>query len=232
MSFIGPRSLAAAVLTVILAAGCTTTPHSIRVTRDADTDMVPGEKMVIVVTRYRHEGIDASELQSIEQTLEACVRAPMENAVENVMFLPPSDFRKAIPENTLGASGSKSPATVLHVLTAPAIGEKLAETRVRYVVLLDASYETSAAKLGTYPGQGGIFVVNEWQQQATIQATILDLKHGRVSGSVRTRSIGVEGGGMGLIYIIPVPLYVNTMAESGNCSALGKELADFFAPKI
>ena len=203
-----------------------------QVTRDAATEIVPGDQMVIVVTRYRHEGTDVSELESVEGTLEPCVRTPMEEAGRNFMFLPPEDFRKAIPKNALGASGSKTPAALLHELAAPAVAAKLAKARVRYVVLLDASYETSPANFGTHAsGQGGIAFVNEWQQNAIIQATILDLKHVQVSGTVRTRSVGTEGGGLGLFYIIPVPLYYNTMAESGNCGALGKELDNFFASK-
>lgn len=231
MSPIGPRSLAVAVLTVMLAAGCTTSPHSVKVIRDADTDLVPGERMAIVLTRYRREGTDISELEPVEGTLEPCVRLPMEEAGRNFMFLPPQEFRNAIPANALGAAGSKPPAGVLHELAAAPVAEKLAEARVRYVVLLDASYETSPARLGAHSGgQGGIAVVNEWRQYSTIEATILDLKYGKVSGSVRTRSIGAEGGGVGLIYIIPFPLYYNTMTESGNCGALGKELDNFFAP--
>lgn len=212
--------------------GCTVTPDTVSVVRDADTDMFAGERMVVVVTRYRNEGIDAAELKSIEQTLEQCVRIRMQEIRDIFAFLPPDDFREMVPEKALGATGSLSPTARVRELAAPAVAVRLTEARLRYVVLLDASYATSPSEWGVASSQGGIAVGRQWRQDSVIQATILDLKHARIAGSIRVRSVGQEGAGLGLIYIIPFPYYYNTLPESGNCAALGKELAEFLTRGI
>ena len=206
-------------------------PDSVRVIRDADTEIVAGERMAIIVWRYRHEGTDVVELDTAERTLEPCIRAQMDDAGRNFTFLPAEDFRKVVPNTILSSAGSKTADSVARDLAAAPLAMPLADARLRYVVLLDGSYSTSPSRWTVTPGEVGVAVAKEWTQESIIQATIVDLKHVRVSGSVRTRATGSEAAGMMVVFIFPLPVYVNTRAKAGNCSAIGKELADFFAPE-
>lgn len=220
--------------------GCSSDgPRTVRVIRDADTEIIAGERMAVILTRYRQEDVEVTELEPVEATFEECIETQIRAAHGNVDFVPADDFRKLVSRDTRRSEGFKSPESLLRTLAGPGTASRLTKARLRYVLLLDASYATGPSEWWDGGSGGGavgfIAAGKSWRQDAVMEATILDMKHARVAGSVRTRSVGSEGagGGVGIIVIIPVafPVYFNSMTESGNCRALGKELARFFSSK-
>ncbi|MGH6689172.1 MAG: hypothetical protein ACREF4_00605 [Gammaproteobacteria bacterium] len=209
----------------LLAAGCGST--SVTSERQAETKAVADEHIVVLLSRYIRQGVVEKELESVESGLEACIRAAAQRANETQAFLYPADFRRLISAKPTGTEAPGSPELVLRWLNEPAIAARLAAARVRFVVLLEASYHTSESRWGGGGGGGGFAIGKEWVQNASIQATILDLKHARIAGSINSRSSGPEGGGVGVLIIIPFPIYFTSMAESRACAAIGTALARF-----
>jgi len=219
----------AAIFACIVMAGCgSVSPRTVRVTQDADTDIVAGDHIAIILSRYRRKGFETKELEPVEAWLEECIRTELKAVYENLMFLPPDAFRKLLSMESAEREAFKSPKASLRALAEPVTAARLADAKLRYVVLLDASYTTSPAQLDVEGSSGALVITSIWAQDSLIEATILDVKHVRVTGSVRTRLIGEEGAGVGIVVIIPVPVYFTSMTESNNCKALGKELTVFF----
>lgn len=205
---------------IALVAGCGST--SVKVDRLADTEALAGEQIAVLLSRYSREGAEVTELASTEATVERCVRSAMER--DERVFLPPAEFRKMVAAD-LGAS----PDALLSSLREPDTAARLAGAKLRYVVLLEGSYSTSESKWGGGGGQGAFAVGKEWEQYSSLRATILDLKHARIAGSITSDSTGKEGAGVGIIIIIPFPIYFTSMPESRACIALGRELARFIS---
>jgi hypothetical protein len=220
-------SLFISIAAWILVAGCGST--SVKVERQADTEAFAGEHIVVLLSRYSREGIEVKDLSSIEASLEWCIRTETQRVNDKQLFLPPADLRKLVSADTMDANGSKSPDSLLRSLGEPVTARHLAEAKVRYLVLLEGSYSTSNSRWSSGASQGGFAIAKEWTQYSSIQATILDLKHARIAGSIVSYSTGKEGGGAGVFIIIPFPIYFTSMPESRACAALGKELARFIS---
>ena len=221
-----------AIAAWILVAGCGG-KVSVNVERGADTGILPGEQIVVLLSRYSLEGTDVKDLNSTEAKLEWCIRTETQKVNDRHEFLPPAALRKLVSAEMIGADGSKSPDSLVRLLAEPVTATRLAEARVRYVVLLEGSYSTSKYRLTGFGGSGGGLALgavgSEWTKYSSIQATILDLKHARIAGSINSYSTGNEGGGGGMFLIIPFPFYYTSMPESLACAALSKELAQFIS---
>ena len=208
-----------AIAAWILVAGCGST--SVKVERQAETGAFAGEHIVVLLSGYSREGVEVKELGSVEASLEWCIRTEAQRVDDKHAFLLPADFRKLVSADITGADGSKSPDSLLRSLAEPVTATRLAEAQVRYMVLLEATYSTSRARVSG--GQGAIGA--EWKQYSFLKATILDLKQARIAGSITSYSTGSEGAGLFLI----IPIYFTSMTESRACAALGKELARFIS---
>jgi len=223
-----------AIAASILAAGCATNDPRIHESRQAGTGILPGEQIVVLLSRYSRDGTEVKDLSSIEASLEWCVRWEAQGK-DDLTFLPPAALRKLVSVETRGDDGSKSPELLLRSLGELVTATRLAEAKVRYVVLLEGSYSTSqsgwetASGGGGKGGGGGFTIGRGWTQDSNIRATILDLKHARIAGSIESYLSGKEGAGMGVVLIIPFPYYYSADTESRACAALGEALVRFIS---
>jgi hypothetical protein len=217
--------------------GCGVPSIRIDVERQAETGILPGERIGVLLLRYRIEGIQVEHLRPIQERFEQCIRAGMEMVKGDLTFLPTADIRKLVSADTTTALaayvlddiGTHSPESLLPLLAEPATASRLAEKKVRYMVLLLGFYYTSQSKWAFAAASGGVGAGKEWKQYSFIQATVLDLKHARVAGAANSASTGLEAGALGVFIIIPFPIYITSMTESRACTALGKGLAQFIS---
>lgn len=213
----------------IVAGGCgSENPRTVRVMMDVHAKIVAGEHIAIILSHYRREGVEAKELTPVEATFEQCIQGELKAAHQHLTFVSAKAFRKLAPENTSDRDSLASPESLLRLLTEPSWIAHFADARVRYVVLLDASYSTSPARWKSGGEMYVIVVGKEWTEDAVMEGVLLDLKHSRIAGSVRTRSVDVATAGAGLFVVFPFPIYYSASVESTNCKALGKELATLF----
>jgi hypothetical protein len=162
----------------------------------------------------------------------------MQMVKDDLTFLPSAELRKLVSADTTTAlaayvldDGTQSPEALLPLLVESATALRPAEEKVRYVVLIVGDYHTSSSKFTSDAGAAGSWGVfgKEWEQISFMQATVLDLKHARVAGAASSKAYGNEGGAVGIVYIIPIPLYMTSMTESRACTNLGKSLARFIS---
>jgi hypothetical protein len=223
----------------ILITGCSTSGQRLEITPEAATGILPGEQIVVLVSRYRLEGKLVEDLGAVEQRFEQCIRWGAWTVNGDLTFLPPAALRKLVPADTFAAltayvtdDGTRSPESPLPLLGEPATAKRLAEERLRYVVLVVANYSTSASvkeNVAAIPFPPMFAYAREWTQISDLQATILDLKHARIAGSVTSWLTGNEGAGGGAYFFLPFPVYYTSITESRACATLGKGLARFIA---
>jgi len=221
------RLLPSVAIAAWLAAGCGST--SIHTDRQTETKASAEEHVVVLLSRYRREGVEVDELGSIEGGLEACVRSAAQTVNEGQAFLYPADFRELVSRDAMAPAGSMSVDSLLRALSDRNTAARLVRAQARFAVLLEAAYTTSQSKWGFGSSDAGFAVGKDWTQNSSMRATILDLKHARIAGSITAHSSGPEGGGVGVFIIIPFPIYFTSMAESRACGAIGTELARFLS---
>jgi len=104
--------------------------------------------------------------------------------------------------------------------------------RLRYVIVLDGTHWESGAEPAAGGSGGGGFIGVGWQRVLSLRATVLDLAHRWVAGSISAYASGERGTGVGFVYIIPIPFFFTTMPEAAKvCRGLGRALVRFIAPE-
>ena len=212
---------------LILVAGCGG-KVSIQAERQTTTGILPGEQIVVLLSRYLFEGKLVKDISLPEERLEQCIRTETQGVKDDQMFLSPATFRKLVSADTTAAltaymadDGTQSPESLLRLLAEPVTAKRLAEAKVRYVVLIQATYYTGQASILGEPGTLGVW----WSQNSKLKSTVLDLNHARIAGSIESQSWGSEG----FAVFIAMPMYFASSAELGACAAMGKELARFIS---
>lgn len=215
-----------AIAAWILVAGCGGNV-SVKAERNADTGILPGEQIAVLLLSYSLQGNQVKDISSIEEGFVGCIRTEMQGVKNDLTFLPRAALRKLVSNDTTDALTAflayglspQSREWLLGMLAEPVIATRLAQAKVRYIVLLEASYSSGPSEV---QGSNAGGVVG-WRQYSDLKATILDLRHGRLAGSIESISRGSEGGVLNLV----IPFYFSELAESGACVALGEELGRF-----
>lgn len=215
----------------VLIAGCSSAPL-MREVREAPTGIAKDEVLAFFLATYGHHtgmgrGLREEEVQGaeLERFFDDCLRQEMLARREGLRFVPAHELRAV-------AFGGE-PVAKLHVPSAR-IFERLAERppspRLRYVIVLDGTHwERGAMPEASASGGAGVIGVG-WRRVLSLRATVLDLAHRRVAGSVSAYASGERAVGVGFIYIFPFPFYFSNMPEAGEvCRGLGGALSRFIA---
>jgi hypothetical protein len=119
------------------------------------------------------------------------------------------------------------PEAVTGVLSRPGVGERVAETGVRYIVWLDGSTRKTdgggSLACGAAPGAAGCIGFGWWEKESAYEATIWDLKQAKTAGSVGT---SVTGTSAIIGAVVPLPFIARV--EGTACNRLAEQLRSFF----
>lgn len=213
-------------------AGCSSAPV-VRELRDAPTGVGAHEEIALLLATYGHQTgqgrflkdqyVDGAEF---ERFFDECLRREMLARRESLRFIPARALRQAAfpgqSVGTLHVPGEK----ILGLLADGRLAQHGALNRLRYVIVLDGTHWES----GSRPEGGSGVIGVAWQRVLSLRATVLDLAHGRVAGSITAYASGSRGAGVGIVYIFPIPFFFTTMPEAaGVCRGLGRALVRFIA---
>jgi hypothetical protein len=230
------RGIGLAVVFAFALAGCSSAPV-VRELRDAPTGIGAHEQIAFLLATYGHQTgqgrfltdqyVDGAEF---ERFFDACLRREMLARREGLRFIPARDLREAaFPDQAVGtlhAPGEK----ILGLLADGRLAQHGALNRLRYVIVLDGTHWESGPGLES-SGSGGSGVIGVGARRVlSLRASVLDLAHRRVSGSISAYASGSRGAGVGFVYVIPIPFFFTTMPEAAEvCRGLGGALARFIA---
>jgi len=220
------------------AAGCASKPYTQEI-RQAPAGIGPGERIAIVLSSYEKEGVplgapgrdpeELLELQQRAEELESCVQDAMSSARSAFLFVPAADGRAALFPGRAMHELPLAPAQWLPGQGDDATAERVAAQRLRYVIALKGRWSTTEGKVDVAAGGIGGAVGYEWKRLSNVEATVLDFAHRRVVGELSASSDGAAGWGVGVLVIIPFPIFWASDPQGRACRALGEALARFIA---
>lgn len=155
-----------------------------------------------------------------ERGIDECLPREILDARADLRVVPARSMREEVFPGMQAGQLGLAPEALLERIAAPELP--------RYVIVLEGSEWSSGSELeAAGQGQAG-FVAVRWQYALNLKATVLDLPRRRIAGSLSARAKGTRGAGLGIVYVLPLPIVFYTTPEGAElCRALGAALARF-----
>jgi hypothetical protein len=207
-----------ACLPALLLTGCM--QSRVEESREMPTHIAKGEA-VVILAKPQVEGAGA------EDGFMDCVGDELKGGKSSIVVHDNNQFvDKMFPWFEPGTAPAK-PEAVAALLSKPGVGEKVAQTGVRYVVWLDGSTQKTdgggSIACGAAPGAAGCIGFGWWEKESAYEATVWDLKQARSAGSVGTNVTGTSA-----IIGAVVPLPFIARVQSAACDRMAAQLRTFF----
>lgn len=192
---------------------------------DGDTRIEPGETVTIVV--YRDYKMSEPRNVMGETEVVSCLSAAIKDVIPNLHIIPPKEFRQLAFPDLEPNVAPVHPEYLVLLFEHPVFLDRIADVRLRYIVVAGARTETSNPNswggcVASYGG-GGCLAFWVWDRRTDLAATMLDLKQIRQNAEIqasRTRKsiFAIVGG-----YLLPIPARTETPA----CAEVGEGIARF-----
>ena len=210
------RGLVALAL-LSLTGGCMTA--KLDENRLMSTVIAKGEGIVILA-KPQVEGTGA------ESGFMSCVGDKLASGTQPFSVYANEEFQNTLYPWFEPSTAPVRPEGIASLLNRPKVAQRLADTRVRYVVWLDGNTRKTdgggSIACGAAPGAAGCIGFGWWEKQSDYQATIWDLKAARNAGSVSTNVTGTSAM-VGLI--VPIPFIARVQGTA--CDRLAGQLRTF-----
>lgn len=210
------RALSAMALAALLA-GCITS--RVEGSKNAATGIEKGESVVILATSY-HKG------KAVEEDFVSCVSDEVQDGDSTVSVYPERQFTDALFPWFEPRTAPQTAEALPELLARPGVAERIQERGIRYIVWLNGNTEQTngggSLSCAVGPGGGGCFGVAWWEDDASYDAAVWDLRQKHDAGSVST---DVHGTSMIPALIIPLPFIART--QSAACKDMARELQRF-----
>lgn len=201
----------------LLTGGCMTS--RVEESKNTATGISAGESVVILAASY-HRG------KAAEEDFVSCVSDQVEKGEGSVRVMPERQFTDSLFPWFEPRTAPQSAAALPELLARPGVAQRIEESGIRYVVWLDGTTERTngggSLSCAIGPGGGGCFGLTWWEDDASYDASVWDLKRQADAGKV---SADVHGTSMIPALLIPVPLIART--QSAACKDLARELREF-----
>ncbi len=200
-----------------LSGGCMTS--RVEESKNSATGIGAGESVVILATSY-HKG------KAVEEDFVTCVSERVQEGRASVPVLPQRQFTDALFPWFEPRTAPQTAEALPELLARPGVSERIESHGVRYIVWLNGATEQTngggSLSCAVGPGGGGCFGITWWEDDASYDAAVWDLRQKADVGSV---SADVHGTSMIPALIIPVPLIART--QSAACKDMARELQQF-----
>jgi hypothetical protein len=207
----------ALTLVAALCGGCMTS--RVEESKNSATGIETGESVVILATSY-HKG------KAVEEDFVSCVSERIQKGEGRILVFPERQFTDALFPWFEPRTAPQTAEALPELLGRPGVAERIARHGVRYIVWLNGSTEQTngggSMSCAIGPGGGGCFGITWWEDEASYDAAVWDLRQQTDAGSV---SADVHGTSMIPALVIPVPLIART--QSAACKDMARELRNF-----
>jgi hypothetical protein len=214
----GPGLVLAATL-ALLGSGCMTS--RVEGSKNEATGISAGESVVILATSY-HKG------KAAEEDFVSCVNNQVQKGQGSIAVFPERQFTDALFPWFEPRTAPQTAAALPELLARPGVSQRIEAQGIRYVIWINGNTERTngggSLSCAIGPGGGGCFGLTWWEDDASYDAAVWDLKQKSDAGSV---SAEVHGTSMIPALLIPVPLIART--QSAACKDLARELRQFIS---
>lgn len=204
-------------LASMILCGCMTS--RVEESKNSATGLAAGESVVILASSY-HRG------KAAEEDFVTCVSDQVQKGQSALAVFPERKFTDALFPWFEPRTAPQTPEQLPELLARPGVAERIKERGIRYIVWLDGNTERTngggSLSCAIGPGGGGCFGLTWWEDAASYDAAVWDLRQKADAGSV---SADVHGTSMIPALLIPVPLIART--QSAACKDMARELRQF-----
>jgi hypothetical protein len=194
-----------------LATGCMTS--RLEESKSAATGIDAGESIVILSGSY-HKG------KPVEENFVACVREEIGD--KGISVYPESRFADELFPWFEPRTAPQNIAALPELLTRRGVADRIRERGIRYLVWLNGSTEKVGGGGSLSCTLGGCLGFGWWEDNASYDAAVWDLRNQSDAGSV---SADVHGTSMIPAIVVPVPLIART--QSAACNDIAGQLRSF-----
>lgn len=189
--------------------------------KNSATGIAAGESVVILATSY-HKG------KAVEEDFVSCVSDKVQKGRGGVAVFPEQQFTDALFPWFEPRTAPQTAEALPELLARPGVAQRIEERGIRYIVWLNGTTEKTngggSLSCAVGPGGGGCFGLTWWEDSASYDAAVWDLRQKADAGSV---SADVHGTSMIPALIIPVPFIART--QSAACKDMARELRQFIS---
>lgn len=187
--------------------------------RQTATNIQEGEALVIMGRATYNE-------LETEESFTNCLAKAMSRGDSPLTLVSEDEFKDKLYPWFEPRTAPTSADDLTELFTQPGVAEQISNTKVRYLAWIDGntvtidkggSFSCTLSSFGA-----GCFGMSYWEEDASYQASIWDLKNLTSAGEI---SADANGTSYLAGLIIPIPI----MARPGNaaCKALAKQLKEF-----
>ena len=205
------------VLVVAMAAGCVSS--RIEQSREAATGMTADEAMVIL-------GRASYNDHQTEESFTDCIANILGKGPTPIRVIPDQEFKDNLYPWFEPRTAPTSADELGRLFAQPGVQDRIDEANVRYLAWIDGDTVTvdsggsMSCTISTFGG--GCFGMSYWEQDASYEASIWDLRNLTSAGQISADASGTSYlAGL----ILPIPI----LARPGNaaCKGLANQLREF-----
>ncbi len=204
------------ILLVCLSA-CNTV--QVREYRKAATGIEAGEVMTVMLD---YGGGPLEKARALENKLSDYIIKAVHREHTAIRFVNADEFRRvAFPGMDIDTA-PRSPEILLTLLSDSEFQRRIAPLDIRYLVLVRMVSRSTLV-------DGGIdfyTILVAWEEETYLNARIIDLKKGYLSGEIRSNASGYNVYGVAFAFI---PVIVPGLSEPSACKSLAQAVAKFIA---
>ncbi len=209
------------VLIALTTVGCTSL--TINEYKRGTVSLSAGDAVVVLGRRH------ASDYET-EPELVSCVGRVLRGSDGGIRVIPEAEFVDALYPWFEPRTAPLKTGQLARLLKQPRIMETMEKYRVRYIIWIDGSTQTTnktgSLSCGLGPGGGGCLGFATWDKESEYEATVWDY--------LNLDEIGrISAGGSGTSYlpavIVPIPIIARVRNET--CQGIGTQLRKFLLPQ-
>lgn len=204
-------------LLLVVLAGCVTS--TIQEVRESPTGL-SGEESVVVLGR-RHKGGDATEDKFVD-----CVSDRLGRGKDGLGVIGDDEFVDSLFPWFEPRTAPLKTADLPRMLSRPLLSERLTEIGVRYMIWIEGSTEridSSGSMTCSITTTGaGCFGFLSWEDGASYEATIWDIKN-----AVSVGKISSDSSGTSFVPAVVVPIPFIARVQHSACNSMATQLKAF-----
>ncbi len=201
----------------LLLSGCVTS--RIEQSRDADTLIESGEAMVLLGRASYNE-------KQTEESFTDCIADVLNQGENPIRLIPQKRFKDDLYPWFEARTAPTSAGELGRLFAQPGVKERIDNANVRYLAWIDGDTVTidqggsMSCTISTFGG--GCFGMSYWEEDASYEASIWDLKAMTSTGQISADATGTS-------YLAGLVLPIPILARPGNaaCKGLANQLRSF-----
>ena len=202
---------------VLLLSGCVTS--RIEQSRDAVTGIATGEAMVLLGRASYNE-------KQTEESFTDCIAEALDQGEQPIRLIHQEQFKDDLYPWFEPRTAPTSADELGRLFTQPGVRERIDSANVRYLAWIDGDTVTidsggsMSCTISTFGG--GCFGMSYWEEDASYEASIWDLKSMTSTGQISADANGTS-------YLAGLVLPIPILARPGNaaCKGLANQLRAF-----